>query len=125
MSMDYISIKNCYFTHRKDISLHFDYKVIGLSHSLLITALKSCKTGVSNMEIKQDNYEENLKRANITLEKMILIYEEQLKSLKKINELQDNYISRLEDYNRRLENFISSEPDRKKIKLSLAPKKAS
>ena len=77
------------------------------------------------MEIKQDNYEENLKRANITLEKMISIYEQQLKSLKKINELQDNYISRLEDYNRRLENFISSEPDRKKIKLSLAPKKAS
>ena len=76
------------------------------------------------MEIKQDNYEENLKRANITLEKMILIYEEQLKSLKKINELQDNYISRLEDYNRRLENFISSEPDRKKIKLPLAPNKA-
>ena len=77
------------------------------------------------METKQDNYEENLKRANITLEKMISIYEEQLKSLKKINELQDNYISRLEDYNRRLENFISSEPDRKKIKLSLAPNKAT
>ena len=88
--------------------------MIGLSHSLLITALKSCETGVSNMEIKQDNYEENLKRANITLEQMISIYEEQLKSLKKINELQDNYISRLEDYNRRLENFISMEPDRKK-----------
>ena len=77
------------------------------------------------METKQDNYEENLKRANITLEKMISIYEEQLKSLKKINELQDNYISRLEDYNRRLENFISSEPDRKKIKLPLAPNKAT
>ena len=77
------------------------------------------------MEIKQDNYEENLKRANITLEKMISIYEEQLKSLKKINELQDNYISRLEDYNRRLENFISSEPDRKKIKLPSAPNKAT
>ena len=72
------------------------------------------------MEIKQDNYEEYLKRANITLEKMISIYEEQLKSLKKINELQDNYISRLEDYNRRLENFISSEPDRKKNQATVS-----
>ena len=75
------------------------------------------------METKQENYEENLKRTNITLEKIISIHEEELKVLKNINELQDKYISKLEDYNRKLENFISLEPERKRIKLSIAPHK--
>ena len=44
------------------------------------------------MEAKQENYEENLKRTNITLEKIISIHEEELKVLKNINELQDKYI---------------------------------
>ena len=66
------------------------------------------------METKQENYEENLKRTNITLEKIISIHKEELKFLKNINELQDKYISKLEDYNRKLENFISLEPERKK-----------
>ena len=46
------------------------------------------------METKQENYEENLKRTNITLEKIISIHEEELKVLKNINELQDKYISK-------------------------------
>ena len=51
-------------------------------------------------------YEENLKKANVALEKIITIYEDEVKILKniiKINAKLENYVQKLEDWNSYLE----------------------
>ena len=52
-------------------------------------------------------YEENLKKANVALEKIITIYEDEVKILKNIIKMQDGYNAKLENYVQKLEDWNS------------------
>ena len=52
-------------------------------------------------------YEENLKKANVALEKIINIYEDEVKILKNIIKMQDGYNAKLENYVQKLEDWNS------------------
>ena len=52
-------------------------------------------------------YEENLKKANVALEKIITIYEDEVKVLKNIIKMQDGYNAKLENYVQKLEDWNS------------------
>ena len=59
------------------------------------------------IQIMDSKYEENLKKANVALEKIITIYEDEVKILKNIIKMQDGYNAKLENYVQKLEDWNS------------------
>ena len=59
------------------------------------------------IQIMDSKYEENLKKANVALEKIITIYEDEVKVLKNIIKMQDGYNAKLENYVQKLEDWNS------------------
>jgi len=59
------------------------------------------------IQIMDSKYEENLKKANVSLEKIITIYEDEVKILKNIIKMQDGYNAKLENYVQKLEDWNS------------------